>query len=326
MTSIDSTVNGSSPAGDSWLADALTALTREQDAGFLDFLPSHDVEVDIDSTRTTVRTHVVRTDVSGVPAIDSLSRLVASGVVDFCMPRSRIDEAQRDYEVTKSTGKLMLLQQEARDLFVKSTRSGEGGELLLFLLMERLLKLPQLLAKMPLKTNPQVHVHGSDGVHGRIGDDGVLELFWGESKLHASATSGLASAMASIAPYFDGSNSDVRARDLLLVRDHLNVDDKELTAKLIRYFDPYDTQSLDIVWSGACLVGFDHLKYPYAARPSVEEGLAEIAESIGDWKSKILDGVGKGNLLEVRLEVFCVPFPSIEDFRSNVLRNLGVIN
>ena len=35
---------------------------------------------------------------------------------------------------------------------------------LLFLLAERFLKLPQILCKMDLKTDPRMHYHGADGV------------------------------------------------------------------------------------------------------------------------------------------------------------------
>ena len=63
---------------------------------------------------------------------------------------------------------------------MKLERSGEGGELPLYLLLEMLLGLPQLLCKMPLKTSAETHLHGVDGVHGKLLPSGDLALYWGE--------------------------------------------------------------------------------------------------------------------------------------------------
>jgi hypothetical protein len=40
---------------------------------------------------------------------------------------------------------------------------------------------------MSLKTSREMHVHGTDGIHARMEDDGRLALYWGESKLHATS-------------------------------------------------------------------------------------------------------------------------------------------
>ena len=60
---------------------------------------------------------------------------------------------------------------------------------------------PQLIAKMSLKTNPKMPVHGADGVHVRYSKaDKRLLLYWGESKVHADVgaaiSAGFKAAMA----------------------------------------------------------------------------------------------------------------------------------
>jgi hypothetical protein len=87
-----------------------------------------------------------------------------------------------------------------------------SGELLLFLLMERLLGLPQLLAKMSLKTSGNVHVHGSDGVHASLGDDGILDVYWGESKLYKSSSDAFSDCFESIAPLLIAGGVAVEAQ------------------------------------------------------------------------------------------------------------------
>ena len=77
----------------------------------------------------------------------------------------------------------------ALSLFPDIESSGEGGELLLFVLAETLLRLPQILCKMSLKTNLRMHVHGADGVHAGV-DPGMgrVALWWGESKIYDAAS------------------------------------------------------------------------------------------------------------------------------------------
>jgi hypothetical protein len=45
--------------------------------------------------------------------------------------------------------------------------------MLLYLLLEVELGITQLLCKTPLKTNPEVHYHGVDGVYGKVIDTAV---------------------------------------------------------------------------------------------------------------------------------------------------------
>ena len=41
---------------------------------------------------------------------------------------------------------------------------------------------------MDLKTDTAVHYHGADGVYARVTDDGIIKLFWGESKVYGEVT------------------------------------------------------------------------------------------------------------------------------------------
>jgi len=62
----------------------------------------------------------------------------------------------------------------------------------MFILAEALLGLPQLLCKMDLKTDPEMHFHGVDGVHCGVGDDGKsLAVYWCESKVHKDISNAL---------------------------------------------------------------------------------------------------------------------------------------
>lgn len=78
------------------------------------------------------------------------------------------------------------MHHEAIGTFTDLSNTGEGGEMLLYLLAERFLKVPQVLCKMDLKTDSHMHYHGADGVYASVNEGGLLKLFWGESKVYAS--------------------------------------------------------------------------------------------------------------------------------------------
>ncbi|QIM18667.1 DUF1837 domain-containing protein [Leucobacter coleopterorum] len=65
--------------------------------------------------------------------------------------------------------------------------SGEGGEVILYSLLEGSLGAPKVLSKMELKTSSQHYVHGSDGVHLLRVDDNNYQLIFGESKMYGDA-------------------------------------------------------------------------------------------------------------------------------------------
>ncbi len=74
------------------------------------------------------------------------------------------------------------LVEQARRSFTDLAKTGEGGEMLLFLLAERFLKLPHILCKMDLKTDTRMHYHGADGVYAECNrSQGVLKPLLGAS-------------------------------------------------------------------------------------------------------------------------------------------------
>ena len=201
--------------------------------------------------------------------------------------------------------------------------SGEGGELLLYLLLENVLELPQLMCKMPLKTSTSMHVHGVDGVHGKLLDNGDLALYWGESKLYARVNEAIDDCFASIAPYLLDFGGGDAQRDLLLTRTNLDLGDPETTAALVRYFDRTKPAASRVEFRGACLVGFDYGEYP---NPFSEDGTTlqeEVVTQMSRWYDRIGARVADRQLTRIELEIFCVPLPSVQEFRDRLLAGLG---
>ncbi|MGR6584749.1 HamA C-terminal domain-containing protein (plasmid) [Rhodococcus qingshengii] len=297
-------------------------LARGTDSSLIDFLPAFEEAVAVPGTSTLVRTHFIAHDANGVPAVDQLAGAMAAATMDFCIPRSKIERAVAEFESTKSTSAIVSLQEQARNLFVKSESSGEGGELLLFLLMERVLQRPQLISKMALKTNTEVHVHGSDGIHASLDDDGVLNLFWGESKLYKSSSAAFRDCFESIAPFLRPDGDSRRKQDLLLVRDHLNVTQIELAAHLLEYFDETNPKTLKVRWNGVCLVGFDQDNYPNIA--TLDDAQREVlSTAVSRWHTTAESRIKEFEIVGVNIDLFCIPMPDVADLRSRVLKRMG---
>jgi len=243
------------------LAAALARLARGTPTDLAALL--HDVErhVVVDGTNITAHCHCLTLDGNGRPRIEALVEAVAEHVLDYAIPRSEYRAAREEAERTGSSQKLVRVHTKAQKLFTDLLQSGEGGELLLFALAEKLLQLPQLICKMSLKTNTRMHLHGADGLHAGVEEkSGKLLLYWGESKIFGDVTSAVRDCLKSLAPMLQ--NHEASKRDLQLLQRHLDVDNEDLENALKKFLDPDDPAFNSLEFRGLCLVGFDCDAYP----------------------------------------------------------------
>lgn len=281
----------------------------------------------IDGTATSASSYYLKRDGNRSVRVGDLAKYLREQFMNYAIPRRRMEAAHVHF--VKSNGdasKFSQLEAEAKGLFTKSATTGECGEILLYVLAESVLGLPQVLCKMPLKTNSKVHYHGIDGVHASADDEGTLAIYWGESKLHASIGKAVGECFDSIGPFLvDDGGTQVRdARDIQLLRDHADLGDPKLEAAFRRYLDPDDPMFLKLTVRGMCLIGFDHDSYPDPYQVGkAGELTAEMSDAIEDWRKKIGTRVVSKNLASIQMEALCIPFPSVEDFRSAFLKELG---
>ena len=298
------------------LEEALKRLARGTLTALGGLLHDGESHVTVDGTLVTAHCHCLKLDGNGRPRTEDLVKVIAEHVLDYAIPRSHIREADEEFQRSRSTQKLVRLADEARSLFTDLEQSGEGGELLLFALAEKLLRLPQLICKMSLKTNTRMHVHGADGLHAGVDPaTGKLLLYWGESKIYGDVTGAVRECLASIRPMLAEYSSG--QRDLQLLQRHADLDDPALEAALKKYLDPDADEFNSLEFRGLCLVGFDCDAYPTGPSTTQLAAMAkQIAATLPTWRGHV-----KKRLAEEKLDAFAmhflfVPFPSADGFRQ----------
>lgn len=265
------------------------------------------------------------------PTVDDLVTIAHARLVNFVMPRERIEEVQA--ELTNNPGVMdpwMALATEARDLFMKTNnetgRSGELGELLLYMLIEWVLKAPIVACKMYLKTAQQMPVHGVDGIHLGYESDKLI-LHWGESKLHQTLHSALDDIAESVSEFVgDPTKYD---NEIRIVRANLNLGAMDADARqaIKNYFNPYKLESNNFAASYACLAGFDSKLYDDVAHLDHSECEAAFrtayeAKRIDSACKLIEQKVTAAGLDQYRFSYFLLPFPSVDEARAKFQKRL----
>ena len=303
------------------LGEALQRLARGNRIDLAGLLTDVEVHTQIENTKVIFHFHCLKLDGNGRPRIRDLVQAVCDNVLDFAIPRSAINTAKAKMNASGSTAEIMRLGREARSLFTDLTQSGEGGELLLFVMAEQLLQLPQLICKMSLKTNSRMHVHGADGLHAGVDPlSGKLLLYWGESKIYEVASDAIRECLASLAPMI---KTQASTRDLQLLQRFADVDNPEMEEALKRFLDPRTEISTSLEFRGLCLVGFDCEHYPTDAGVGTLTEVVEAMKTLPpELKKQICKRIREEKLEPFGLHFLCVPFPSSEDFRKKMREEL----
>ncbi|MBX3445659.1 MAG: DUF1837 domain-containing protein [Parvibaculaceae bacterium] len=306
--------------------DLTSALTGDPEALEV-HLALVERDVLIDGCLVKIHCHCLTVDGNGRTQVRRLAEFMRNAVADYAIPRSKLAQAKARDLKFNSTEAVAALTEEARRSFTDIATTGEGGEMLLFLLAERFLKLPQILCKMDLKTDGRMHYHGADGVYAGVTKEGMLKLYWGESKVYQNSGAAIKNCLASLAPFLveEEHEGAERERDLILLSDKADLSDPSLTQALKRYFDKDSTLSKRVQYCGVALVGFDASFYPDKDVKAVADELAEAARSeISAWKTKIEEHLKIEKLHQFEIEMFCLPLPSASEFRGAFLRAMGI--
>lgn len=255
-------------------------------------------------------------------------------LVPFCLTRKQINDAQGEWKElppNKIQESAIALHQQALDLFIRANRNtnrnGEFGELITFLLIESVLNAPQLVAKMSLKTSPQMPVHGSDGIHVSY-DAGIheLKLYWGESKCYSSVNGAIDSAAESVAKNLQ---EDKMAHEIFLVRQGLELSGfpQEFKEPLLSFLDPYDDKYNSRSDVSVVFIAFDFDAFAKLEGVDPKDTESKFAEQLNaalPTYVERLDSALAGNSVQNHsVEAFFLPVPSVDSLRTMFQDRIG---
>ncbi len=271
---------------------------------------------------------------AGRATVSEFVDVLVTKLIGFCLPRREIADAQQRWSglpASKMAEAVVRLHTRAVDLFKKANRdtnrNGEFGEVITYLLIESVLRAPQLVAKMSLKTNSQMPVHGSDGIHFKLDQPGgELRLFWGESKCYASVGRAINEAAKSVA---ENLADDKMSHELFLIERHADLDQfpSALRDAILDFLDPYSESSNLRIDTSVMLIAFDFEAFGAVEQlPADEvEGRfeAELVDALPNLVAKVDAALEAQSVHRHDLHVFFLPVPSIAAMRDRFQQRIG---
>ncbi len=313
----------------STITDAIERLIKSSDGTFSSRIGVVERDCTINGTKTIAHFFYIKLDGSGNVRKDDFLNFVTDRIVDYSLPEKEKNEARDHMLRTRSMAKCMELQRKAEALFTDLEKTGELGEIMLYILSMEILRLPQLISKMSLKTSGRLHYQGADAIHFNYNQTTqMLEIYWGESKMEKTITSALKNCFKSISPILTSTISDdsPQSRDIQLVIANLpdNIDNKELEDFLVGYLDLNSDKSNKMDFRAVCFVGFDSKEYPQNPKEKIDSELfAELQSKIKGWKKSIKTQIKNHTSLDkFDINIFLMPFDSVDDMRRDFLKKL----
>lgn len=269
-----------------------------------------DLPLRLDGENAVVRFKHVKFDKNGEPKFKDLAECLADHITQYCFSVTRRQRAMTEADRNR-------LYREAKKLMRLYATSGEAGEILLYFLLESVLEAPQLVAKMDLKTNTAMEIHGSDGIHMRWNDsDKCMDIYFGEAKLYSKISNALDNAFESITNFHEDRQTD---RELNIVTSHCKWADDKTKDFVLRYVDRHDPID-DCRFNHACLIGYDWTQYKKLQnehRSYFLENFSQIySKDIPRLISLLKSRFGKFKFRQFYFEIFFLPFKSVQDFRD----------
>jgi hypothetical protein len=285
----------------------------------------------IAGVKATTRLHHLKFDANGQPKVRDLANCLVQHAIDYAI-------ASRNRPATMTPQEAVKYTQEARKLFRVATApqgtadlAGEAGELLLYFLLETVMRAPQVVAKIELKTNPRLEINGSDGIHMRWDPtDRLVDVYFGESKFYTDVGRALTESFKSINKFHaDG----MREHEFAMVTKHFkgaNANVKDAVANMLDAGRPGPGARVN----HACLIGYDWTATGLTPGQTVEAMETEYSRQfllqaplLNDKLQRRFVKCQNGSnpcesepcqcqWKQYRFEVFFLPFASVQGFRD----------
>jgi hypothetical protein len=270
----------------------------------------------------------------GKATVPELIDVLLDYMTIFALPRSKTKNLQDEYgKIGDEEYRLKCeqSQREAISLFKRAqeatNRNGEAGELLLYLLTEWILGAPQLLAKMSLKTNRNMPVHGADGLHiGYSSDKKGMLIYWGESKFYSNVDEAISKACESIQKALQVESVE---HEINLAVRHIDLTGltSEAKASVLNYLDPFQESYNKRIDVSTCLIGFDFDAYNRLTAKSEADDdqlfRSLAAARLSDLSPKLSKALKSAGIKKHLIEMFFFPLPSVQKFRDIFQSKIG---
>lgn len=308
---------------------AISSLLTKDNGALMSRIEEVRYSIDIPDTNSKGYCYCLKVDANGNLRLQDLIDYIDTRIVDYAIPKREIDEARKDFLETNSTRKIVQLKKKAQNLFTDLTKTGEGGEILLYILTQDILKFPQLISKMSLKTSSKMHYHGADGVHFNYNRTTKnLDLYWAEAKMYQDINTAIGNCFESLKSFLldpkGFKSTQERDVDLITSNIHQNINDETVEDILLEYFDKDKEQSNRLVYKGVCFIGFDYDIYPSTDITKTTEDIRKsILEEYDKWHNVVGQKIKNHvNLDKKEIHVFLMPFPSVDEFREYYLKTI----
>ncbi|MFV8258779.1 DUF1837 domain-containing protein [Bdellovibrio bacteriovorus] len=264
------------------------------------------------------------------PNVTDLVKFLIHKLVQYCIPKRERLDALAYGNATGDSRLINELHEKAKKLFItaklQQKRSGEPAEVLLFTLLEGYLQAPQVVAKMYLKTDPQMPTYGADGIHVMLTEDQRVGMIWGEAKLYQNLNAAIPQAVQSLHQIIKERQSG-DCRDVDLVRDHNTIQNENLRSAVIDIFNPYSDAGKNMVDIYASFVGFDYQKLvDCKSEDDRQNFFNEYTDLIKTACESFQNCIKEQGLQEIEFIFLLLPFDSVKNFREAFFKEIGLEN
>lgn len=283
--------------------------------------------------RTTIRAHYLSFQ-EHEPMVLEFVQAIANKLVSFCFSNAHLRSAYTAMQGLDDNARQEASNQlfmEAVDLFIKAQkntkRSGEFGELIAFLLMEWVIGAPQIVAKMSLKTNPEMPIHGSDGIHLKY--DSVAQrmlIYFGESKSYEQVTAAIKDAVKSVATAF---SSEKTRHELMLVKQQFDLACLPDAARepILSFLNPLSDEASKKEMIAVIFIAFDFTGFKALRSldlnevpPAFEKALVD---ALATHTQTLEDELKASGIDHRRIEAFFLPVPKVAELRLAFHHRIG---
>lgn len=272
----------------------------------------------INGINANLRMHYIKFDGNGQPMISTLAEMLYEYIIDYCIASKNREEPLTTRQSAKLTKEARMLFRHPTISADKPDKTGEAGELLLYFLTEAVLRAPQIVSKMELKTNHRDEVKGSDGIHARYNEQTkMVDFYFGESKLYKQSSSAIADAISSVQQFHE---VEMYKHEFTMVTKHFKYADEETKNEITKLIINGEAGP-DVCINHACLIGYDFKDFSTLSvtdTPAIilDDFLGKFHED-GDRLTKLIQSkFDSFNKKHIKFDVFFIPFPSVSDFRD----------